>query len=448
MMRQTIRGCLLATVTGWGVLALAQTVSAGVTDADIDNSFFPYKAGFPAVAGVKPGTTLDKSNVDAAQAALPPTLYRVIKAGEYSIDVQAAIDFAAHPKFIEATKLNAPKVKIGPDGKLVDFDNGRPFPQEPSASDPQAGAKLAWNFQYGRVWGDLGCFEPWYWDFKNYQTGKTERTIVWDKICMTRIGHRGVDAPTPEMKPNPGGLYRAIYGRISDPVDIKGTQLLIHKFLDDGKQSDGWLYLGFQRRVRRLVTSQTTDAFLGSDIMLEDFEGFNGRISDFNWTFKETKPMLLPWYDRSAAKNLGSQYTYKEADGSEYKYTAWTGQGGCYPDAPWQLRKAYVVEQTPKDPSHPLSRRVFYIDAQTNEIGVVEIYDRKGELWKLFIIGWPHNDKGVHSINQGKGADLGDTAVVVDLQAKHCTTVSFRGRIDPSLADPSLFTIQNMRGED
>jgi len=43
----------------------------------------------------------------------------------------------------------------------------------------------------------------------------------------------------------------------------------------------------------------------------------------------------------------------------------------------------------------------------------------------------PMNDKGVHPINKGKGADLGDIATIIDLQARHCTTLQFRGGSTP-----------------
>lgn len=429
-------------------LGAAIPAHAELPDAVVQESFFPYKNGVPKVEGITPGMVVNKSNVEAAKSVLAPALYNVIKKGEYAIEVQETTDFAENPKFIEDTKRNSDKVSLNPDGTLKGFLNGRPFPQPPDPKDPNAGLKLAWNFQYGRVWGDLGCIQPWYWNFRNYDSGKVDRTIVWDKFCLMRISGRAVDEPTPELDPNPSQLYRAMYGRISEPVDIKDTQLLIHKYKDDKKLVDGYLYLGFQRRVRRLATGQINDSFLGSDIMLEDFEGYNGKITDMKWTYKGTQTMLLPWYDRSKAKDLGKQYTYKEADGSTFAYTSTTGQGGCYPDVPWQLRKAYVIEAKPTNPDHPIGKRVFYMDAQTNEMGVIEIFDRKGDLWKLFLIGWPLNDRGVHPINKGKGVDLGDIATVIDLQARHCTTLQFRGRVDPSLAKRELFTVQNLRGAD
>lgn len=430
------------------VLSLGTQAHADVPDGVLQQSFFPFKAGVPKANGISPGMVINKANADIAKSVLPPTLYDVVKKGDYSIEVQDVTDFPLHAKFIEATKKYADKVSINPDGTLKGFVAGRPFPQQPDIKDPQAGLKLAWNFQYGRVWGDLGCMDPWYWQFKNYETGKIEKTIKWDKICFKRMAFRTVDDPTPEVEPNPSQLYRAIYGRIVEPTDLKNTQLLIQKYKDDTKLNDAYLYLGFQRRVRRLATGQTTDAFLGSDVMLEDFEGFNGKVTDFAWTYKETRTMLLPWYDRSKAKNLGKQFKTANEDATEYHYTSTTGQGNCYPDIPWQMRQAHIIEQKPKSLNHPVGKRVYYMDAQTNEMGVIEIFDRKGELWKMFFIGWANEDRGVHPINKGKGADLGDIAMMIDLQAKHCTTAQFRGRIDAGLAPDSLFSVQNMRGGD
>ena len=74
-----------------------------------------------------------------------------------------------------------------------------------------------------------------------------------------------------------------------EPQDLKDTQLLIQRNEDDLKLDDAYLYLGFQRRVRRLATGQTTDAFLGSDLMIEDFEGYNGRVSDMKWRYLGSK---------------------------------------------------------------------------------------------------------------------------------------------------------------
>jgi hypothetical protein len=422
---------------------------AGDVPEDVLNmAFYTYRDGAPKVDGLAPGSTITKTNVEAVKDYLNPAMYGFIKKGEYEMQVGETFDFTLHPKYIEATRKNAAGVTIEPNGTLKNYVAGRPFPQEPDAKDPLAGLKLAWNFQYGRVWGDLGCIDPFIWDYRNYETAKVERSIVFDKFCLKRYSFRTVDEPAPDFKPNPAELYRGIYVRVAAPQDLKGTQLLIQKFKDDLKLSDAYLYLGFQRRVRRLATGQTTDAFLGSDLMIEDFEGYNGRISDMTWTYKGSKTLLLPFWDRAMVKSKGRQHKTTQDDGSTWDYTGFGGKAQCHPDAPFQLRTTYVIEAKPKDPGHPVGKRVFYMDAQTAEFPIVEIYDQKGELWKQFVVGWVHAERGAHPINRGKGADIGDTFSMIDVQSKHCTTGSFRGMVDAKLVPDGTFSVQHMRGGD
>jgi hypothetical protein len=133
------------------------------------------------------------------------------------------------------------------------------------------------------------------------QSGQVEKTIKFN-FHFLNFKHRVKDAPVPEVTPNPSELFRAIYVKALDPQDLKNTQLLIQRYEDDQKLDDAYLYLGFQRRVRRLATGQTTDAFLGSDLMIEDFEGYNGRISDMKWTYKGTKNVILPMWNHNELK--------------------------------------------------------------------------------------------------------------------------------------------------
>ncbi len=84
--------------------------------------------------------------------------------------------------------------------------------------------------------------------------------------------------------------------QVLEPFDVKNTQLLIQRFENDLKRDNAYLYLGFQRRVRRLSSGQVTDAFLGSDVMIEDFEGYNGKVTDYTWEYGGTRNLLLPFY--------------------------------------------------------------------------------------------------------------------------------------------------------
>lgn len=422
-----------------GALGLAHAA----TDADVDATFNPYKNGLPSYPGLTPGTVINKANVDKFKEVIPLGVYTLLKDGMMEIKIGPTTQFQLMQGYVDATRKNLNKAKLGPkNGDIEGFVAGRPFPEEPSLKDPRAGEKLAWNYKYGVNWGDNAAIYPFYWKYRNLTTGQVERTIKLN-MHFLNFKHRVKDAPLPEVDPNPSNLFRAIYMKVLEPQDLKNTQLLIQRYDDDQKLDDAYLYLGFQRRVRRLATGQTTDAFLGSDIMIEDFEGYNGRVSDMKWTYKGTRTVIQPLWNHNDLK-----LTDEFADPDGYKYVDFGGQGGCFFNGTWQLRKVYVLEATPVNPNHPVSKRIFYMDAQLGNVnGSIEIYDRKGELWKVFMVGKSHPDHHL-PINKGAGIGIDDAFAMVDIQSKHCTTGQFKGQVGPKLNPPSLFQVQQMRGGD
>ncbi|WP_323003032.1 DUF1329 domain-containing protein [Denitromonas sp.] len=420
---------------------LASAASAA-TEADVEASFNPYKNGVPSVAGLSAGTVINKGNVEQFKDALDPGMYMVVKNGWYDIKVGKTTSFDVDKHYVAATRANLNKTKLGEKpGQITGFEAGRPFPEEPDVNDPRAGEKLAWNYKYGINWGDGAAIYPFFWKYRNMESGEVERTIKFN-FHFLNFKHRVQNDPVPEITPNPSELFRGIYVKVLEPQDLKNTQLLIQRYEDDAKSDDAYLYLGFQRRVRRLATGQTTDAFLGSDLMIEDFEGYNGRISDMKWSYKGTRNILMPYYNHNEQKLTDE---FKDPDG--YKYVDFTGQGGCFPDITWQLRKVYVLEAQPVDSNHPVGKRVFHIDAQVMNINRTLIYDRKGELWKSWTIGKSHPDFHL-PVNKGTGIAIDDSFSMVDLQSKHCTTGQFKGQVEPKLNPADMFQVQYMRGGD
>jgi Protein of unknown function (DUF1329) len=410
------------------------------TEADLQRSFFPYKDGVPKFNGLNPGSVVSKANVEQFKDVLDPGMYMVVKNGWHDIKVGSTTSFDVDKYYVEASRKNLGKTKLGANnGDLIGFAGGRPFLEEPDLKDPRAGEKLAWNYKYGINWGDGAAIYPFYWKFRNLETGQLERTIKYN-FHFLNLKHRVQHAPTPEISPNPSNLFRAIYVKVLEPQDLKDTQLLIQRYDDDQKLDEANLYLGFQRRVRRLATGQTTDSFLGSDLMIEDFEGYNGRVSDMTWTFKGTKNILMPFYNHNEMKLTDE---FKESDG--FKFINFGGQGQCFPDITWQLRKVHVLEAKPVSSSHPIGKRVMHVDAQTFAVSRTLVYDRKNELWKSWTIGKSHPDHH-HPINKGTGIAIDDSFSMVDVQSKHCTTGQFKGLVDPKLTPPEMMRVQYMRG--
>jgi hypothetical protein len=424
------------------VAAFAATLSFGAPAfdaAEVENSFFPYKTWDAEYPGYEPGMVINQENVEQFEEILDPGMFDHLKNGRFEMQTVPTGSLELHPNYIQATRdasTNAPVLNAS--GIVENFVAGRPFPSEPDLNDPNAGIKLAWNYQYGYNWGDNADICPFFWKYRNMKTGKLERTLQW---CFRFLNwkHRVNTAPVPELPNNTGELFRSVYAIALEPFDLKDTQLLIHRYKDDLKRDDAWLYLGFQRRVRRLATGQTTDSFLGTDIMIEDFEGYNNRVSDYDWKYVDTKNVFLPFHRHNS---LALTEDHKETDG--YQYVEYGGQGNCFAQTTWELRKVYRVEATPKDKNHPLSRRVMNIDAQTFTLPQSALYDRKGDFWKTFSICQAYPDEH-HPLNKGSGVAIDDCFMVIDVQAQHCTTGQFKGLLVKDEGAQARMTVQYLR---
>lgn len=438
-MKSKLFTCLAAAALS--ATALSPVFAASYTPADVNASFDPYAKGFPTFNGLKVGMTINQGNVDQFKEILAPSVYAVIKNGWYSFEVGQTQDIKLTPGYIKATLDNLNKTTLdAKSDNLVGYVAGRPFPGEPSTSDPRAGVKVAWNFQHGLSWGDSGTINPFIMRYIDMNTGKIQRKVVAEYHTLNLM-HRVTYDPIPDILPNPAKIFRAIHITVNEPSDLRNTQLLIQRYDDDSKPDTSYIYLGFQRRVRRLAPGQTTDSFIGSDLMIQDFEGYNDRISAMKWKFLGAKDILYPFYSHNELKTLNND---GDASPDGFTFVGLGGKANCFPMVTWQLRKVYVLEATPVDPSSPIGKRVYYQDAQTSKMSVSGIYDRKGKLWKTWFI--PNTDPDhTDPVNKGSGIEIDDSPTMIDLQAMHCTATHFHGIVDPKLSPKEMFTLQYMR---
>jgi outer membrane lipoprotein-sorting protein len=69
------------------------------------------------------------------------------------------------------------------------------------------------------------------------------------------------------------------FSRFKEPADVKDTTLLTYDYVS--KDDDIWLYLPALKKVKRILSSNKSDYFMGSDFTYEDMENF-----DFvNWDY-------------------------------------------------------------------------------------------------------------------------------------------------------------------
>ncbi len=433
----------LAVVVG-GIAPPLHPAHAQDTEALLRNAFDPYADGPPNYPGYEPGIRIDASNLPEYVEALPEGLARVIGEGGYVLDTRPTFSIEISQNYIQATREQFGQVTLGDDvGDVRGFRAGRPFVEEPDPEDPRAGEKLIWNFQYGYAAGDALSVDPMHWTYKKLSDGSIDRRLELEGHLLNVMG-RVDKEPKPELKPNRDKILRSLYLNVREPFELRDTQLLMHRYIDDSQRDDAWMYNGSARRVRRLATGQTTDSYLGSDLMIEDFGGYNGRISDYRWHYVGTASLFMPFYRHSELETFATDPP-PQRDG--YQFVAFGGQGGCYPLIHWQLRKVYILDGVPVDPSHPLSRRRLYLDAQTFTIPYEDIYDSAEKLWKIYIVGQAHPDFYEGSEHADTGASFFEAFTVVDLQAGRCTIGQFYLHPNSKKVKPRLFETGYMQSK-
>jgi hypothetical protein len=363
-----------------------------------------------------PGTVIDHDNLEQMAQLLDPDFAELIAEGWISITVGEPMSFDPHPAYIAATERYGGQTQLGGNpSELLNYIAGRPFPGELSTSDPRAGEKLAWNLRYAYA-GDGGEIPEMYWHYRDMRSQKIERVLTFEAEQM-RFMHRHVIEPIPEVASNRHEVYNAISLTALDPGDVANTRLLIFYNSDDTAEEQGWMYVPLLRRVRRVATTMRTDSFLGSDIMIEDFLGYTGRLKDMDWTFGGTRYVLLPMYRHDQV-----EVSPDKARRYDYHFVDFHGHSGCFPNVTWQVRKVHILEGVPRRSDHPLSKRFFYIDAQTELPVFGKVYDRGGVLWKFLMAGLAHPDFHLEQ-NRGTGVPMFDTSAVIDVQNMHCTTL-------------------------
>jgi hypothetical protein len=213
--------------------------------------------------------------------------------------------------------------------------------------------------------------------------------------------------PKPE-KPNPNG-YRAQQGLypILEPFDLKGVGALGNRYIDSGKQDDSWLYLPSLRRVRRLSTAQRSDALFGQDTDVDSYYGYAGHIAWMEWKYLGEQDVLGSFH--------GQHYPAKWHEKVDWAF-----------DDVWEKRRVYAVEGVSKLPQYAYSKRVIYIDKEAWIIPFTDIYDRSGELWKLWINNFSFRTQAPvgGAISYPDEMGFVPSIVMVDIQLEHATKAS------------------------
>ncbi len=389
------------------LIALALTVAAGGASAQQD------AAG--VAPGFKEGDVITMDKLDAIRPYLPEEFWdnrdfffhegMQLEIGPFFYDYSGPKEYEAASKKFEG------QAKIGPDNSLENYTAGRPFDMDSidCKSDPQAGVKLMWNFDYAwRGAGGGASFYYSYWDrgeeLPLYYEGSSKSVVLSHRIEQEYAADGG-DVFRNEKRKNAFGVD------VTAPFDARGIMLMSYRYKStdmpraEAKNDDTWVYVPTLRRVRRISTAQRTDSISGTDFTFDDLSSFAGIVPQYEWECLGEMDIIAP------VNTKVKGYPY-ERDHNFGPY------GLSFADDRWEMRKAVKIRMIPKNPDHPYHHKDIYIDKQTMKALYSFAYDQKEELWKII---WHNKRWSENKLTEGyypgwEGvAEPRDNAIVSDI---------------------------------
>ncbi len=309
----------------------------------------------------KPLYSVDASNLDKYADKVPPGQAALIKAYKgYKLDVYPSHRSCPAPDIVaERTKKNATYARIGDDGWRLEqaYGAGVPFPI------PKSGVEVLWNYKT-RYTGlgrraqiaalmpdkDGSIVETKQWFFEMYPFNDPKTTTLKDV--------EGIDSKL---------LYDVL-----TPPSRAGEGYLIHAYLD--KPQDAWIYFPGQRRVRRSPTFAYDNPIAGFDNLyfVDQINMFTGAPDRYDFKLVGKKEMIVPY---NSYKLIDKKNKFKDMLGPEYVKRDFMR---------YETHRVWVVEAAVKgDKRHSFAKRVFYIDEDSWALLHVDMYDAKGNLWRV-----------------------------------------------------------------
>jgi len=348
-----------------------------------------------AGADVSPGDVIDKTNWEKAKDLLPEPVLEWVKKGEFVLDVYAlkyrVLDFFP-PYQLEAFKTNVGKYELDPDGGIVDAKTGEtpehiiglPFPVI-AEEDPRRAEKLMQNNHYMQYMpGHLRFPFQGIWLNRSGYLRETESIL----IQMALDGYPGAL----EIK-NPGRIEKYIIMALKKPYDLAGSSIMTWRYRDPNKEDNSFAYSPMIRRVRRMSAANRSDALMGSDMAVDDANGYDGKVTAFTWKILRKQETLLPVLDvepvRIVQNDRGEWVTTKNIKPVIYGYQkeGWQGAPWAPTNLCWVKRPVYIIEMNAKDRYYNYGMTQLWFEPEIYGAAYKIIHDKAGDYWKTMFIG-------------------------------------------------------------
>lgn len=368
-----------------------------------------------------PGAVLTQADVHSLRPFVPPGFVEEFDFTGVEAEIQDTARYLPHASFRSATLQYGDQTELAADRSLRHYVSGRPFRAEriDAASPEDAAYMVAWNqvyrWQYDGFATDqehMAFVRPGETGGRNESAleatfqggGRIERYLVnrYQRVYLNHLAHRADNDYALEVD-QADRFHYLDYLAYTHPFEMRGSALIIERSLDPHEEDQVNAYLPAERKVRRLSAKERADSFQGSEFTLDDFEGFNGRVLEYDWVYHGRKRVLY----------------VADAEGP----IVFFGPNSRIPRSRWQLRSCYVVEQRPHTPDHPYGRKLLFVDAETYNIPLTLNFDRDDQLMRVMygIYEWPYEGAAPDDAAPGDTVPRWRAGVAWNLKTGHAT---------------------------
>jgi hypothetical protein len=301
------------------------------------------------------------------KAMLSPGQIKLFEAypDSYKMNVYQTRRTASYPQYVyDATKKIAGKAELVEGGNgIVNAAIGIPFPI------PANGLEAIWNhtlrFRGVAASRNGGQVAP--------TASGDFVTIGFDEQIMFKYS---APEATVEALQKENILFR-FKQAVTTPARLAGTALLVHETMDQVKTPrQAWTYNTGQRRVRRAPNVAYDAPGTASDGLrtTDDFDMFNGSPNRYDWKLVGKQELFIP-------------YNSYKLHSKDVKYADLVKPGHINPEyVRWEKHRVWVVEANLKSgTSHVYGKRVFFIDEDSWQVHVADLYDNRGELYRVAV---------------------------------------------------------------
>ncbi len=238
---------------------------------------------------------------------------------------------------------------------LANVDSYLPFPF------PKSGIEVIWNHVL-RFRG--GSVRRTYTQIPMQANGAFSPVVFDDQLTFANY--------LPNAPENRLFYYKQ---SIKAPARLEGNVLLVHENINQVVEPRAaWVYNAGQRRVRRAPDVAYDGPGTASDGLrtADDLDLYNGAPDRYDWKLLGKKELYIAY---NAFKLRDKNLKYKDI----------LLAGHMNPEyLRYELHRVWVVEATLKEGErHIYARRTFYIDEDTWQISAADLYDGRGEMWRV-----------------------------------------------------------------